>query len=78
LEFADIPGSRAKNKLFFKHKASSYTMNIWRSSCFVKNMLISQHYFAMLDLETAVGLPLSFSNWAYVRQGSIFRRMVHW
>ena len=52
IEFADIPGSRAKNKLLFLNII--HTVKAYRyGELSVKNTLILQHHFAMLDLESA-------------------------
>ena len=48
----DIPGRRAKNKLLFlnaMHKVNKHK----DLELYVKNMLIVQHQFAMLDLKAA-------------------------
>jgi len=52
IRMADILRSRAKNKLCFlntMHKAIAWEL-------FVKNVLILQHHFAMLELETFLWL----------------------
>jgi len=52
IRIADIPGSRAKNKLFFLNTMHNAGCIKRSGKLFVKNMLILQHQVAMLYLET--------------------------
>jgi len=55
LEFADIPESRAKKQVIFlniMHKVKARKSG----QLFVKNMLILQHHYAILDLEKLIDI----------------------